>query len=69
MWEDKPDYKINKVMVHQIEYAGESPLEKYKRVRKLVPEESFKINKNVALLIIRLDDIACKLILNLFRVD
>ena len=65
MWENKPKYKSDKIIIHQIEYTCESPLDKYKRVRKTIPEQTFNENVNVALLINRLDDIACKIFFKL----
>ena len=57
IWENKPEYSKEKVIVHTLNYAGETTIEKYKRVittlRKHVKDEK------VAVIIIRLDDIAC----------
>src|SRR5690606_2912921 len=58
IWKNKPTYSKEKVIVHHVEYAGESCLQKYKRVKETLLSK-VKNHTKIALLITRLDDIAC----------
>jgi hypothetical protein len=66
IWKNKPIYSKKPVMIHKIEYSGDSCSQKYKRVKEtlLAKLKDLKINTSkLALLIVRLDDIACNLII------
>lgn len=63
IWKERPTYSKDKVIVHDVKYAGESPFEKYKRVRNTLQKKETSEKK--ALVIVRLDDIACKKSFNL----
>lgn len=57
LWTNQPSYSKEKVIIHDLKYAGESPLQKYKRTKEKL-QKSVPDVKKIALLIIRLDDIA-----------
>jgi Xaa-Pro aminopeptidase len=58
----KPSYSDEQVIIHELTYAGQSPLEKFKRVKEILQQEKQVWDKiksrNFAILIVRLDDIA-----------
>jgi Xaa-Pro aminopeptidase len=59
IWENKPCYSKKPVIIHEIEFSGESCAQKYKRVKNtlLTKNKDIKDDK-IALFITRLDDIA-----------
>jgi Xaa-Pro aminopeptidase len=61
IWENKPIYSKKPVLIHKLEYSGDSCDQKFKRVRETL-QSRLKDDKpkKVALLITRLDAIACK---------
>lgn len=62
LWQNKPTYSREKVLIHELKHAGETCLQKYQRVYKSYKELSAFHHSNpntpVALFIVRLDDIA-----------
>jgi Xaa-Pro aminopeptidase len=56
LWKNKPSYSKETIIIHDLIYAGDSPLDKYKRVKEKI--NSLVENKEYSLVIVRLDDIA-----------
>ena len=59
IWNKESQIFMNKVIIHELKYSGESCLEKYERVKGKIPFDKFEGKKNVAILITKMDDIAC----------
>ena len=61
LWINKPKISNDLVLIHRIEFAGESCSQKYNKVKEKIPFDKLGGKKSVGLLITRLDDIACKI--------
>jgi hypothetical protein len=59
LWKDKPKVSSDLVLVHKLEYAGETCGQKFKRVKQRIPLDKLDGKTDTAILLTRLDDIAC----------
>jgi hypothetical protein len=59
IWDNKCQYSNEKVNIHEAQYAGATCKQKYGRVKETLKKMGIK-DESIALVVVRLDNIACK---------